>query len=123
MKYILIILLAISPILAQDTMVMKSGVTYQGQYEQISDNKIYFKEQSAKYANGVPIELVKSVVLANGQVVYLADLSNSQRLENKNGPVFSDLDPAPPLALLGPSTPVQREDLQVRQTEVLEEKD
>ena len=68
-----IVLLLITGILwAQtdfDTLILKNGTTYFGEYSKIEGKKVYFRHQDALAFQPVPVKLIKQLQLKDGQII------------------------------------------------------
>jgi len=68
-----IVLLLITGILwAQtdfDTLILKSGTTYFGEYSKIEGEIVYFKPQDTFAFQQVPVKLIKKLQLKDGQII------------------------------------------------------
>jgi hypothetical protein len=72
MRRYIILLLITGIVWAQtdfDTLVLKNGTTYLGEYSKTEGKKVYFKHQDALAFQPVPVELIKQLQLKDGKVL------------------------------------------------------
>tara|TARA_Y100000031_G_scaffold60459_1_gene68202 strand:+ start:54 stop:569 length:516 start_codon:yes stop_codon:yes gene_type:complete len=60
-------------VMAQDVLTLKNGQTYEGTLIEITDTSIFFKAKEMKFAQGIPLKLVKSVHNKNGEILFSGD--------------------------------------------------
>ena len=74
MRRYIVLLLITGIVWAQtdfDTLVLKDGTTYLGEYSKIEEEIVYFKPQDALAFQPVPVELIKQLQLKDGQFIVL----------------------------------------------------
>ena len=74
MRRYIVLLLITGIVWAQtdfDTLVLKDGTTYLGEYSKIEGKIVYFKPQGAFAFQPVPVELIKQLQLKDGQFIIL----------------------------------------------------
>ena len=52
-----------------DTLILKNGTTYFGEYSKIEGKKVYFRHQDALAFQPVPVKLIKQLQLKDGQII------------------------------------------------------
>jgi|TARA_B110000495_G_scaffold122975_1_gene106904 hypothetical protein len=85
MRRYIVLLLITGIVWAQtdfDTLVLKSGTTYLGEYSKIEGKKVFFKNQDALAFQPVPLKLIKQLQLKDGQIIIVGGkVNNSLTLE------------------------------------------
>jgi len=74
MRRYIVLLLITGIVWAQtdfDTLVLKSGTTYLGEYSKIEEKIVYFKHQDAFGFQPVPVKLIQTLQLKDGQFIIL----------------------------------------------------
>ena len=74
MRRYIVLLLITGIVWAQtdfDTLVLKDGTTYLGEYIKIEEEIVYFKHQDAFGFQPVPVKLIKQLQLKDGQFIIL----------------------------------------------------
>jgi len=64
-----------------DTLILKSGTTYFGEYSKIKGKKVYFKPQNAFAFQPIPVKRIERLELKDGQITVLDGKVNSLTLE------------------------------------------
>ena len=85
MRRYIVLLLITGIVWAQtdfDTLVLKDGTTYYGEYSKTEGRKVYFKPQGAFAFQPVSIKLIKQLQLKDGQIIIVGGwVKNSLTLE------------------------------------------
>ena len=63
-----------------DTLVMKDGTIYLGEYSKTEEEIVYFKPQNALAFQPVPVPLIKSLKLKDGD--YIIGISSQKKIKN-----------------------------------------
>ena len=74
MRRYIVLLLITGIVWAQtdfDTLVLKDGTTYLGEYSKTEEEIVYFKHQDAFGSQPVPVKLIKQLQLKDGQFIIL----------------------------------------------------
>ena len=83
MRRYIILLLIVGNVWAQtnfDTLVMKDGTIYLGEYSKTEEEIVYFKPQNAFAFQPVPVPLIKRLKLKDGD--YIIGISRRERSKN-----------------------------------------
>ena len=76
-----------------DTLVLKSGTTYLGEYSKTEEEIVYFKPQNALAFQPVPVPLIKSLKLKDGDYILESALfSNEEYIYKTEGEEIIELN-------------------------------
>jgi len=95
-----------------DTLILKNGTTYFGEYSKIEGKKVYFRHQDALAFQSVPVKLIKQLQLKDGQIIIVGGkvknsltLEEYQKLSTKEKAIYdANLYNVKKWALYGPTS-------------------
>jgi len=95
-----------------DTLILKNGTTYFGEYSKIEGKKVYFRHKDALAFQSVPVKLIKQLQLKDGQIIIVGGkvknsltLEEYQKLSTKEKAIYdANLYNVKKWALYGPTS-------------------